>query len=86
MILAVECNGDTMTPLKFIGLTLCLCGVVGHVWHKYNANRSIESRYGIINNEDSKHLTHIESEELNDSDDSDDSTQVLFDIINRRRT
>ncbi|XP_050535353.1 solute carrier family 35 member C2-like isoform X3 [Daktulosphaira vitifoliae] len=86
LVLAVECNGDKMTPLKILGLALCLCGVIGHVWHKYNASRPIESRYGIINNEDNKHLTRIESEDMNDSDSTDDSTQVLFDIINRRRT
>lgn len=81
----MEWNGDKMTAMKLLGLTLCMVGVIGHVWQKFSNVRSIENRYGIINDEDNKHLTLPESDS-NDSDDSNDSTQMLFDILNRRHS
>ncbi|XP_001944755.4 solute carrier family 35 member C2 isoform X2 [Acyrthosiphon pisum] len=82
LILAVEWNGDKMTTMKFLGLAMCMIGVIGHVWQKFS--RSIENRYGIIDNEDNKHLTLPDSD--SDSGDSNSSTEVLFDILNRRRS
>ncbi|XP_050430442.1 solute carrier family 35 member C2-like isoform X3 [Adelges cooleyi] len=64
LVLAVEYNGDIMTSMKLLGLALCMTGVISHVWHKYKTNRSIESRYGILGNEDNKHLTRPESVNL----------------------
>jgi len=78
----VEWNGDKMTTMKFLGLAMCMIGVIGHVWQKFS--RSIENRYGIIDNEDNKHLTLPDSD--SDSGDSNSSTEVLFDILNRRRS
>lgn len=83
MILAVEWNGDKMTTMKFLGLGMCMIGVTGHVLQKFS--RSIENRYGIIDNEDNKHLTLPDSDS-DDSGDSNSSTEVLFDILNRRRS
>lgn len=81
----MEWNGDKMTTMKSLGLLMCMVGVFGHVWQKYSMFRSIENRYGIINEDDNKHLTLPES----DSDDMGDlnsSTEVLFDILNRRHS
>lgn len=78
----MEWNGDKMTSTKYLGLALCMVGVFGHMWQKYRNSRSIESRYGIIG-DDNKHLTLPESDS-DDSGDSNSSNEVLFDIINRR--
>lgn len=86
LILAVEWNGDKMTTLKFVGLLMCMTGVIGHVWQKCINARSNENRYGIIGDEDNKHLTLPESEDSDDSYDSNSSTEVLFDILNRRNS
>lgn len=86
MILAVEWNGDKMTTTKLLGLAMCMVGVIGHVWKKYSNFKSTENPYGIIGSGgevDNKHLTLPESDT---DDDSDDSTEVLFDILNRRRS
>ncbi|XP_026810669.1 solute carrier family 35 member C2 isoform X3 [Rhopalosiphum maidis] len=83
LILAVEWNGDKLTTMKYLGLAMCMIGVIGHVWQKFS--RSIENQYGIIDNEDNKHLTLPDSDS-DDSDDSNSSTEVLFDILNRRRS
>ncbi|VVC45032.1 Sugar phosphate transporter domain [Cinara cedri] len=84
LILAVEWNGDKMNSAKFLGLALCMIGVFGHVWQKYINSRSIDSRYGIIG-DDNKHLTLPESDS-DDSEYSNSSNEVLFDILNRRNS
>uniref|UniRef100_A0A2S2QZ72 Solute carrier family 35 member C2 n=1 Tax=Sipha flava TaxID=143950 RepID=A0A2S2QZ72_9HEMI len=85
LILAVEWNGDKITLMKFLGLIMCMIGVIGHVWQKYTNSVSIENRYGIISNNDNKHLTLPESYS-DDSDESNNSTEMLFDILNRRHS
>lgn len=83
----MEWNGDKMTFIQFVGLTLCMFGVIGHVWQKYkNSNQmSNDSRYGVIGDDDNKHLTLPESDS-DDSGNSNSSTEVLFDILNRRHS
>lgn len=83
----MEWNGDKMTFLQFVGLTLCILGVTGHVWQKYkNSNQmSNDSKYGVIGDGDIKHLTLPESDS-DDSCNSNSSTEVLFDILNRRHS
>lgn len=85
LILAVEWNGDKMTTTKLLGLAMCMVGVVGHVWKKYSNFKSTEKRYGVIGNgeEDNKQLTMPETDT---EEDSCDSTEVLFDILNRRHS
>lgn len=86
LILAVEWNGDKMTTMKLLGLALCMVGVIGHLWKKYSNLKSTENRYGIIGDnqeEDNKRLTLPESSDTDEN--SDNSTEVLFDILNRRR-
>lgn len=85
MILAVEWYGDKMNIMKFLGLTLCMIGITGHMWKKYKSSRSSENRYGIIDVDDNKHLTIPESDS-DDLSDSNSSTEVLFDILNRRHS
>lgn len=34
LALAVEINGDMMSPVNMAGLFICLCGISGHVIHK----------------------------------------------------
>lgn len=60
-----------------------MVGVCGHLWQKYtNYYRSMENRYGILSDDDNKHLTLPESD-IDESDDSNSSTEMLFDILNR---
>lgn len=83
MVLAVEWNGDQINTMKFLGLVLCMIGVFGYVWQKYtNYYRSMENQYGILSNDDNKHLTLPESD-VDESDNSNSSTEMLFDILNR---
>lgn len=35
LVLAVDLNGDRMSPLNVCGLVMCLGGIGSHVWHKY---------------------------------------------------
>lgn len=73
-----------MTTMKFFGLVMCLIGVSGHMWKKFTNSEIIENRYGIVDTEDdNKHLTLPENV-YDDSDDSNSSTEVLFDILNKR--
>lgn len=83
--MAVEWNGDKITVMKFFGLVMCMIGVSGHVWKKYTNTNLIENRYGIVGSEDNKHLTLPESDN-DESDDSNSSTEILFDILNRRHS
>lgn len=85
MILAAKLNGDKMTSVQFVGLVICMIGVSGHVWQKYKNSKSIENRYGIVGSDDNKHLTLPESD-TDDSVSSNSSTEVLFDILNRRQS
>lgn len=85
MILAVEWNGDKITSIQFLGLVMCMLGVSGHVWQKHKKSKSIENRYGIVGSDDNKHLTLPESD-TDDSVGSNSSTEVLFDILNRRHS
>lgn len=34
LAIAVEMNGDMMSPVNMAGLFICLCGISGHVIHK----------------------------------------------------
>lgn len=72
--------------MKFLGLAMCMTGVIGHVWQKYSNVRTIENRYGIIGEESNKHLTLPESEDSDDSDNSNSSTEVLFNVLNKRHS
>lgn len=81
----MEWNGDKMNTMQFIGLSLCILGVSVHVWRKYTNSKLIENRYGIIDNDDNTHLTLPESDS-EESSNSNSSTEVLFDILNRRNT
>lgn len=74
-----------MNIMKFLGLVMCMIGVTGHVWKKYTNNNLITNRYGIVDSEDNKHLTLPESDN-DESDDSNSSTEILFDILNRRHS
>jgi len=85
LVLAVEWNGDKMTIMQLLGLGICMLGVIVHVRQKYINSKSIENQYGLINNEDNKHLTLPETDS-DDSADSYNSTEVLFDILNRRNS
>lgn len=81
----MEWNGDKITLMKFLGLMMCMIGVIGHVWQKFTNSGSIENRYGIISNNDNKQLTLPESDS-DESDRSNNSTEMLFDILNRRHS
>lgn len=92
LILAVVCNGDKMSPLNFVGLLVCLGGIISHVAHKIQTTHlsSTTTRFHDFEvekfevsesliNDSVDHLTVSSDSETEHSD-----TQVLFDILNRR--
>ncbi|KAJ8975317.1 hypothetical protein NQ317_000496 [Molorchus minor] len=92
LILAVEWNGDEMTPLNIVGLFICLLGISCHVVHKIKTQpiRLPERSYDkeVEHNELGEYLIdeHLRFDTASESDGekSDRSdTQVLFDLLNR---
>jgi hypothetical protein len=96
LILAVK-MGDHMNMINVIGLFFCLGGIVFHVVHKASIiNRKSsevtqEDREQVLNNSDQRVPLLADSAvmfkvgEIHSSDDSDeDSSNVLFNILQRR--
>lgn len=84
LILAVEWNGDEMSPMNAIGLLVCLCGIISHVVHKIR-NTTIPK--------DAIHYEETDNMELNaslmknielskdSSEDEQSDTQELFNVL-----
>lgn len=93
LALAVEMNGDILTPINVVGLIVCLCGITTHVVHKI---RTTPARHLSRCDFDSERLEiqkqliyqdpddeEEEDVKLDDSDAEKSDSQVLFDILNR---
>ncbi|KAL1517358.1 hypothetical protein ABEB36_001129 [Hypothenemus hampei] len=89
LALAVEMNGDIMSPINVVGLFVCLCGISGHVLHKIRATpqgRPWGRNYDLDNERHELGETLIEDLKiLEDSDDDKSDSQVLFDILGREK-
>lgn len=90
LVLAVEWNGDVMTPLNVIGLFICICGISCHVVHKIKTQpirlpgRSYDSDLERKELEEYLMDDDLPYDVDSDSDDGEKSdTQVLFDILSR---
>lgn len=88
LVLAVEWNGDPMSPVNAIGLCVCLCGIVCHVVHKikHQPVKLPERHYmeDLDGHEIGENLLNGELYvELTSSDDEKSDTDILFDILNR---
>lgn len=91
LVIAVEWNGDEMSPINIIGLCVCLGGIVCHVVHKIHQptmkvpdrNHYMEDMYdheigeNLINGE-----LYVDTVSVS-SDDEKSDTDILFDILNR---
>ncbi|XP_030760765.1 solute carrier family 35 member C2 [Sitophilus oryzae] len=90
LAIAVEMNGDMMSPINIIGLFICICGISGHVIHKIKStsqNRQTGRNYE-LNNERSELGETLMIEDIKDdltSDDEKSDSQVLFDILSREK-
>ncbi|KAF7271753.1 solute carrier family 35 member C2 isoform X2 [Rhynchophorus ferrugineus] len=89
LAIAVEINGDMMSPINIIGLFVCLCGISGHVIHKIRStssqSRQTAGRHYELNSERyelGETLIDDVKSELNSDDEKSDS-QILFDILSR---
>lgn len=48
LVLAVELNGDQLSPLNVVGLVMCLGGISSHVLHKYTTMVKNGKRAGVV--------------------------------------
>lgn len=47
-MLAVELNGDRLSPLNVVGLVMCVGGILSHALHKYTTMVQNDKRAGIM--------------------------------------
>lgn len=90
LVLAVEWNGDEMSPLNVIGLCVCLCGIIFHVIHKLKHQpMKLPERHYMEDSEDLEIGENLINGELyvdlisDSSEDEKSDTDILFDILNR---
>lgn len=87
--LAVEWNGDIMSPLNALGLVICLCGISCHVVHKIKTQPIRLPGRSYDSDSERKELEeYLMDDDLpydvnSDSEGEKSDTQVLFDILNR---
>lgn len=82
LVLAYEWNGDKMTVVNFVGLLICLGGIVSHVIYK--AKQVDYNRFKRANNDSSATFVPIlnySSDEDSANFDEDSATEVLFNIL-----
>lgn len=91
LILAVIWNGDKISLINFVGLLICLGGIISHVIHKIQTTHLNGTNrfhdFEVEKFEVSESLINDSVEHLTVSSDSENEqsdTQVLFDILNRR--
>lgn len=90
VVLAVQWNGDILSLLNIIGLTVCLFGISIHIIHKIKTmpSRSVKRVYNagherhelaeyLIDNASMNHYNYS-----GESEDNSD-TEELFNILNR---
>lgn len=72
LVLAVELNGDRLSPINVVGLVLCMGGIISHVLHKYKSLIRNGKRAGIA--------SALNGEATTPGDRSDDGEDcVVFD-------
>lgn len=84
LALAVEWEGNSMTLLNFIGLLMCLGGIIFHVIHK--AKSTVVSHKPYIDEASARFLPEGGSSSSDDETGhgEDSSTEVLFSVLNSR--
>ncbi|XP_050513598.1 solute carrier family 35 member C2 isoform X1 [Diabrotica virgifera virgifera] len=89
LVIAVEWNHDQLSPLNIAGLVTCLCGISFHVFHKIK-NQPLRPRpyeKSVESNDMGEYLIKEDMHESpSESEDERSDTEVLFDILNRRRS
>lgn len=74
-----------MSSINFIGLVICLAGVIGHIIYKTNHNSTFNS--GNSNDEATVKFLPISTNSSDEDDadnDDDSSTEVLFNVLQIR--
>ena len=88
LVLAVEWNGDEMTPMNVAGLLLCLGGIVCHVVHKSLKSNGEQQKSTILHkpllDEASAHFLADDSSSEEEVTRDDSSTEILFSVLNSR--
>ncbi|KAG5889718.1 hypothetical protein JTB14_010192 [Gonioctena quinquepunctata] len=89
LLLAVEWNGDELSALNVIGLTVCLCGISFHVIQKIRTQPARMQKRS-YETEDEHHeigeyliTKDVQYDVDSESDAEKSDTEVLFDILNR---
>lgn len=82
LVLAVEWEGNNMTLLNFIGLLLCLGGIIFHVIHK--AKSTVVNNKHYIDEASARFLPEGSSSSEDETGHEDSSTEVLFSVLNSR--
>lgn len=100
LVLAVQFNGDQLSVMNILGLIMCLIGICSHVIHKfaiYSKNRTEVSAVTFdssieqanIQNHTGQRMPLLDDLGNSESDDSQNdnqnSSEVIFDVLNRRR-
>ncbi|XP_057668235.1 solute carrier family 35 member C2 [Diorhabda carinulata] len=89
LVMAVHYNNDQLSLLNIVGLSLCLCGISFHVFHKIK-NQPVRSQHRFYEKNLEGHgindylIKQDLYENHTDSDDERSDTEILFDILNRR--
>ncbi|XP_023027283.1 solute carrier family 35 member C2 [Leptinotarsa decemlineata] len=87
LVLAVQWNGDELSPLNVVGLTVCMCGISFHVIHKIRTqpSRTPKRSYEVENehHEIGEYLINENVQLSSESDAEKSDTEILFDILNR---
>jgi solute carrier family 35 protein C2 len=89
LVLAVQWNGDTLSPINVVGLLICFSGITCHVLHKLkNSTKLVGRTYEVQaeHRELGEHLIINEENQYDGSSENDEKndTQVLFDILRSR--
>lgn len=86
LVLAVQWNGDEMTPINLAGLSLCLGGIICHVIHKAvkTNNETSTILHKPLLDEASAHFLAEDTSTEEEVTRDDSSTEILFSILNSR--
>lgn len=89
LVLAVEWNGDQLSPINVIGLLICLSGITCHVLHKLRNSSKMVGRVYEVQSERRELGEHLIINEdnhydLSSENDEKSDTQILFDILRSR--
>lgn len=87
LVLAVEWNGDQLSPINVVGLLVCLSGIICHVIHKIQTTAKYSAKSYEIQAERHELGEHLMIEEhhydIGSESDERSDTQILFEVIGR---